>query len=122
MAIAYLLDENVPSSLWRAIRRRNITAENPLDAVRVGEPDDLPFSSDDAAILRWAQSTNRILVTLDKSTMPDHLSNRLKSGQHCPGVFMLRPGCSIPMVLEFLELAAEASEADEWRDRIAFVP
>ncbi|MCE9552514.1 MAG: DUF5615 family PIN-like protein [Planctomycetes bacterium] len=122
MAIAYLLDENLPSSLWRALRRRNMMAENPLDVVRVGEPDDLPFSSDDEAILRWAESANRVLVTQDKNTMTHHLSSHLESGRHCPGVFMLRPGCSIPTVIEFLELASEASSPVEWHDRIAFVP
>jgi len=122
MPIAYLLDENLPSSLWRAIRRRNIVAQHPLDAVRVGEPDDLPFRSDDEALLRWAESADRILVTLDKNTMPGHLSSHLASGRHCPGVFMLRPGCSIPMVIDFLELASEASTPDEWCDQIAFVP
>ena len=122
MPLAFLLDENLPASLWRAIRRRNILAESPLEAVRVGEPDDLPLGIDDEAILRWAENTDRILVTRDKNTMPGHLSRHLESGRHCPGVFMLRQECSIPIVLEFLELASEASDAKEWWDRIAFVP
>ncbi len=122
MAIAYLLDENLPASLWRAIRRRNITSQNPLDVVRVGEPEDLPLSTDDETILRWIELADRILVTQDKSTMPGHLAHHLASKHHSPGIFMLRLGCSIPTVIEFLELASDASAPDEWRDRIAFVP
>ena len=122
MALAFLLDENLPASLWRAIRRRNITATDTLDVVRVGEISDLPLSTSDEQILIWAEDAERILITQDKNTMPGHLENHLASGRHSPGVFMLRPACSIPSIIEFLELANEASMADEWQDRVTYVP
>lgn len=93
-----------------------------MDVVRVGEPDDLPLSSDDRTILAWAERDGRILVTEDKATMPAHLGSHLKAGHRSPGVFLVRSGTTIPKLIEFLVLVAYASEADEWEDRIEFAP
>ncbi len=122
MALSYLLDENIPGRVWRAIQRHNESAENKLDVVRVGDSADLPFSSDDLPILHWTAREQRVLVTADKNTMPAHLDDFLNAGDHCPGIFMVKPGTSIPDLVEFLALAAELSGADEWRDRIEYIP
>ena len=122
MAMAFLLDENIPGRIWRAIQRHNQDEEDRLDVVCVGQPDDLPFSSDDPTVLLWAERQDRILVTEDKSTMATHLKAHLASGNHCPGVFMVRPGTGVPELVEFLVVVAYASEPAEWKDRIEFIP
>ena len=122
MALAFLLDENIPRRLWRAIQRHNARGENSLDVVRVGEPDELPLSSDDTTILAWATRAERILVTEDKHSIPGHLQEHLREGGHSPGVFLVRTGATILPLIEFLVLVAHASEAREWRDRIEYVP
>jgi hypothetical protein len=93
-----------------------------LDLVRVGESEELPLSSDDSRILSWAERENRLLVTEDKHTMPGHLDRHLKARHHVPGVLMVRPGTSVPALVEFLVLVACASRPDEWRDRIEYIP
>jgi hypothetical protein len=93
-----------------------------LDVVRVGELVALPLSSDDSTILAWAEQENRLLVTEDKHTMPQHLDRHLKGGHHVPGVLMIRPGTSVPELVEFLVLVAYASRAEEWQDRIEYIP
>lgn len=122
MPLAFLLDENIPRRIWRAIQRHNQNKDDRLDVVCVGQPNGLPFSSKDPAVLLWAELENRILVTEDKSTMAIHLEAHLAGGHHCPGVFMVRPGTHVPEIVEFLVLAAYASEPAEWRNRIAFIP
>ena len=122
MVLTFLLDENIRASLFRAIQRHNHSSQDRLDVVRVGHSSDLPLSSDDPAILRWIEQEGRILVTEDKHTIPGHLKEHLEAGRHSPGVFLVRPGTSIPALLEFLVLVAHASKADEWRDRIEFIP
>lgn len=122
MALAFLLDENIPGRLWRAIQRHNARGEDLLDVVRVGEPDELPLSSDDTTILAWAARAERILVTEDKHSIPGHLQEHLREGGHSPGVFLVGTGATIPPLIEFLVLVAHASEAREWRDRIEYVP
>jgi len=122
MPVAFLLDENIPSRIWRAIQRHNEHNVDILDVVCVGQSDDLPFSADDPSILLWAERQGRILITEDKSTMPAHLATHLDEGRHCPGVFMLRPGTRVPDLLEFFVLVAYASQSAEWRDRIEYIP
>lgn len=122
MPLTFLLDENLPSRLWRAIQRHNENNVDILDVVRVGQFDDLPFSTDDPSILRWVERKGRILITEDKSTMPAHLAAHLNEGHHCPGVFMVRPGTRVPDLLEFLLLVAYASQSVEWEDRIEYIP
>ena len=66
---------------------------HPLDVIRVGEPSNLPLSSNDTTILEWAERE-----------------------------FMVRPNSNVPDVIEFLLLAAYASEPIEWLDRISYIP
>jgi hypothetical protein len=54
--------------------------------------------------------------------MRDHFLDHLASGRHSPGVFVVRPFRSYSEVVDFLVLAAYASEPDEWRDRVEFIP
>ena len=122
MPVKFLLDENLPGRIWRAIQRHNEHNADILDVVCVGQSDDLPFSVDDPSILQWAERKGRILITEDKSTMPAHLATHLDKGGHCPCVFMVRPATRVPDLLGFLILVAYASQIAEWRDRIEYIP
>jgi hypothetical protein len=122
MALAYLLDEHFRGPLWNAIQRHNARSSDTIDAVRVGDADGPPLGMDDPAILRWAERTGRILITFNEHTMPDHLADHLRGGGHSPGIFSVRPGIQLAEIVEFLVLAALASEQAEWQDRIVYVP
>jgi hypothetical protein len=122
MALRFLLDENQRGPLWRAILRHNQLGSAAIDAIRVGDPSDLPLGSTDDQILFWCEREDRILVSFDKSTLASHLASHLQAGRHCPGVFMLRHGARLSAMVEFLALAAHVSEAWEWADRIEFIP
>ncbi len=122
MALAYLLDEHLRGPIWRAIQRSNARGPDSIDAVRVGDENGPALGTQDPEILQWAEQHNRILVTLDEHSMPSHLADHLQAGRHSPGVFTIRPSVHLPDVVEFLALAAFASEPDEWADRIAYIP
>lgn len=122
MSLRLLLDENIPARLRHAIDRHNLSGEYLLDAVHVGDFEDLPLGSDDSAILRWAEREDRILVTEDKKTMPVHLAAHLEAGRHTPGIFLVRRSTSVPVTVEFLTLASYESGPEEWRDRIEYIP
>ena len=53
--------------MWKAIQRHNNQGEYPIDATRVGDPDDLALRSADPDILSWAERDNRIIITLDEN-------------------------------------------------------
>jgi hypothetical protein len=120
--LAYVLDEHLRGHLWRAIQQWNAIGAQPLDVVRVGDTLDLPLGTLDPELLAWAEREGRLLVTLDKKTMIGHLRDHLDAGNHSPGVFIIRPGASVPDVREFLVLAAYASDPLDWRDFCRFIP
>lgn len=120
--LTFVLDENVPRRVWRAIQRHNLRGSERLDVVRVGEVEDLPYSTDDAALLKWAERENRILISSDKRTLPVELKRHLQSGNTSPGILMLRSSTPVAVVIEWLILIAHVSEPHEWRDRIEYFP
>jgi hypothetical protein len=93
-----------------------------LDVTRVGDPADLPLGSQDPDILRWAEREDRILVSLDKKTIPGHFAAHLATGHHSPGVFLIRPAESVRAVLSYLVLAAYASDPSEHQDVCKYIP
>jgi hypothetical protein len=122
MLSGYVLDEHLRRRLWRALQTHNARGVDPLDVVRVGDPPDLPLGSGDAAILLWAERENRILVSLDRSSMAYHLAEHLKAGHHSPGIFLVRLKSNPAEVIEYLVLAMYASDPSEWLDWINFIP
>lgn len=122
MPLAYVLDEHLRGTLWQAILSHNGAAVYPLDAVRVGDPPDLPLGSLDPDILPWAEREGRIVVSRDESTMKTHLADHLRAGHHSPGVFLVRKRSRLAKVVSFLVAAAYASDPSEWQDAVTYIP
>jgi len=120
MPLAFLFDEHLRGPLWRAAQSHNLSSNDTLDVVRVGDPPDLPLGEKDEAILNWAEQEGRIIVTYDRSTIPRHLEDHLSAGHHSPGVFLLPRGASIAEIVSFLVLAAYASDPEDWQDRVEY--
>jgi hypothetical protein len=119
--LRYLLDENVRGPLWSALQRYNRKNDSPIDVVRVGDDPELPLGVPDDAILLWAGSHDRVLISHDRSTLPVHLAKLLAAGNHCPGIFIIRQRSGIAATVEILVQAAEASDPEEWRDRLHYI-
>ncbi len=121
MSLAYVLDENQRGPLWRAIQTQNALGTYPLDAVRVGDGGGLPLGSPDPELILWAEQHARIIVSFDRTNLPLDLANHLNAGHHSPGLFLIRRSAHIQEIMNFLVIAAYASEAYEWRDRIEYI-
>jgi predicted nuclease of predicted toxin-antitoxin system len=76
---------------------------------------------DDSEVLQIAAESGRILVSQDRRTMPGHFS-RYVAGAESPGVILLREAISISAAIEDLALISTASEAEEWIDRLVWIP
>ncbi|MBC6476348.1 MAG: DUF5615 family PIN-like protein [Hormoscilla sp. GM102CHS1] len=118
MSLQYLIDENVNPLYPKQIRRK----EPSIIIKVVGEPETPTKSTLDPEILYWCEENNFVLVTNNRSSMPVHLTDHLAENRHVPGIFILNPNLSIGENLEELILAAIASEADEYLDRIVYLP
>jgi hypothetical protein len=89
MPLSFLLDEHLRGRLWHAVGRHNAAGGLRLDVVRVGDMPDLPLGSPDPAVLAWAETQNRILISSDRRTMPICFRAHLVAGHHSPGVILL---------------------------------
>jgi hypothetical protein len=123
MALRYVLDEHLRSAiLWQAIQQHNAAGIHTIDATRVGDPPDLPFGTQDRALLLWAEKEDRVVVTRDWSSMLTHLADHLQSGGHSPGVVLVRRRIKVDQLLFELALLAHALDPSELLDQYRYVP
>lgn len=122
MPIRFVLDENQRGWLWQAIQNHNSRGGHPIDAVRVGDPPDLPLGIKDPTLLLWAEQADRILVTADKDTMIAHLGDHQAAGYHSPGIFLIRRGSHLVDLVALLALAAGEDDEGQWRDCVTYIP
>ena len=122
MSLSYLLDEHYRGDLWRAILSHNAFSADPIDAIRVGDPSDLPLSTPDHEILRWAESAGRVLISRDRRTMNFGILGTPKSRPQFPCLFIVGARTSLADLLAFLAAAAHAGDDDQWKDQVTFIP
>lgn len=78
---------------------------------------------DDEAVLQFAASQSRILVSHDKRTMTGALAAFVASGGTSPGVFLVIPqNVPIREVVETLLLIWADDRANDWKNLIAKIP
>ena len=116
--VSYLIDESLPLSLVAGLRR----SEPGIDAWRVGQARMPAFGSDDPKLLAFCEQVGRLLVSLDRASMPDHVAAHISSGGRTSGVLLVTRRCSWRNLLDDLILIWSASEADEWRDTLHYLP
>jgi hypothetical protein len=122
MPLRYVFDEHFRGRFLRAVRLHNRTNAYPIDVVAVGDPPDLPRGSRDLDVLVWAEKENRILVSRDRKTLIGDLTDHLSKGRPSPGVFVVRLRATVADVIEFLSVAAYASDPMDWKGSWWFIP
>ena len=75
----------------------------------------------DADVLSRTAELERILVSHDRKTMPAHFAQFL-STRSSPGLIIVPQHLDFGDVIEDLLLIWAASEAEEWRDKVGFLP
>jgi hypothetical protein len=65
---------------------------------------------------------SRILISHDENSMPAHFADFPAAGYHSPGVLPAPQGAPVGRVIESILLVWIAPEAEEWTDRIAWLP
>jgi hypothetical protein len=122
MPLTFLLDEQLRGVLWTAIQHHNARGGPPIDAVRVGDPPDLPVGTPDPDILLWAEREGRILISRDWGTMPGHLRQHLQAGHHPLGLLLIHASCRLQALLAQMALIAHASDPADYFDQIDYIP
>jgi hypothetical protein len=76
----------------------------------------------DEEILEYAGREALLIVSHDVNTMPAAASTRRTSGGTFPGLFMVQQTLPIKPVIESIVLIWSASELEEWKDQIVYLP
>ena len=75
----------------------------------------------DMEVLNIAARDGRLLITHDQKTMPRHFAE-FQMTKTSPGVLVVPQHLSVTDVVEDLLLVWTATEAEEWINRICFLP
>ncbi len=75
----------------------------------------------DPQVLSYAAREGRILVTHDRSTMPDYFFSFIKN-RRSPGLIIVSQQLAISAAANDLILMWAASEPEEWTNQITFLP
>ena len=117
MTVRLLADENLDTDIIQALRARE-PAIDILDVKTAGLR-----GTGDPALLELAAQEDRVVITYDRNTMPRHFRDRLDTGKPTPGLFILpQTQSAIGEIIESLLLVWAASQADDWRNRITYLP
>lgn len=118
MKVRFLVDENLSPRLQLALRRTY--AE--LDVLRVGDSGAPPLGTLDPDLLRYLEMDQRMLITDNRVSMPVHVAVHNAAGGHHWGIMTIRAGASMGQLVSALALVWEASAAEEWIDRMDWIP
>jgi hypothetical protein len=76
----------------------------------------------DSEVLGRAAAQNRILISHDENSMPFHFREWISARNISPGLLMVPQGASSALVIESILTIWIASQADEWRNKILWLP
>ena len=117
MSIRFLADEDVRADIVQGLRSR----EPSIDILDVKSAE--LRGTGDPALLELAAKQDRILISHDRNTMTRHFYDRLAAGQSGPGLFIVpKHPSTVGHVIESLLLVWSASQAEEWRNRVVYLP
>jgi len=112
----FLADEDLRGSIVRAVRRMAPT----LEIATVVEEDWSAATDED--VLEFASEHEWLIISHDVNTMKAFAEQRIADGRGIYGLFLVPQSSAIRLIAESLVLIWEASEFEEWRDRIVYLP
>lgn len=111
-----LSDENFNGDIVRGLFLRQPN----LDLLRV---QDVGLREvDDPAILAWAATNDRIVLTHDRATMPDFAYERLLRGEQMLGLFVINDRMPTRQAIDELLLLVDCSDQWEWKGIVLYLP
>jgi hypothetical protein len=116
--IRFLIDENLSPDIKLALVRFDAS----IDVIRIGETNAPSFGTLDPAILIYLEQSQRLLVTNNRKSFPVHIQNHHNAGRHHCGIALVRRGTSRRRLIDELCLLWSAAEAEEWIDRVDWIP
>ncbi len=115
MKIRFQADESLSYALVQAVLR----LEPSIEFTTSQQAGALGFG--DSKVLAVAARNERLLVTRDKATFPQHFADFVAHSQS-PGVIVIPPHLTISQIAEELFLIWLVMDAEDWINRITYLP
>jgi hypothetical protein len=114
--IRFLADADLNKIIVRGVLRRepSVDFQTALSAGLRG--------MGDSAVLALAAASGRALVSHDVSTMPSHFRSFREAGNTSSGVFLIPQRLDVATSIEELLLIWLASDAQDWENRLEWLP
>jgi len=113
--IRFQADESLSYALIQAVLRLEpsieFTTARDAGALGLGDPE----------VLAIASRSGRLLITKDKATFPQHFATFIAHSKSS-GVIVIPPHLTIAQIAEELFLVWLVMEAEEWINRITYLP
>jgi len=116
MTLQFAADENFNNDIIRGLQRR----DPDFNIVRIQDTE--AYQAEDPIVLQWVSDNNCLLLTHDVKTMAKHVYERIAEGRFTSGVFVIKDSLPIGKVIEEILAINEASEADEWSNKVIYLP
>ena len=110
-------DENFDNDILRGIRRR-VAGFDVVRAQDVAEISGL----DDRAVLAWATTNDRVVLTHDLSTMIPAMREQVKRFASCSPIVFVRDSLPVSLVIEEILLLDECSIETDWVAGVIYLP
>ncbi|RKU18653.1 hypothetical protein C6500_12640 [Candidatus Poribacteria bacterium] len=114
----FLIDENISPQY----RTQLLYHEPSLRVLVIGDEGTPAKGTSDPEILVWCEQNQFSLITNNRESMPQHLSDHIAAGHHVPGIFTINRKVSMGLIIDQLLLIAGASDEDEYMDAITYIP
>jgi hypothetical protein len=112
----FLADEDLRRSIVQAVRRLE-------PAIEITSVFDEGLSgTSDVELLQVAWDQEWLVVSHDVNTMKSDAENRIATGGEIHGLFLIAQKTGTKPAAESLALIWAASEFEEWRNRIIYLP
>ncbi len=112
----FLFDHDVNEHIVDALRR----AEPLIDILRARDAGLAARS--DAEVLEFAAGEGRLVISHDVNTMSAAAYERIAAAQPMAGLLLARQTLPVSIVVDDLVLIWSASQAEEWRGHVVFLP
>ena len=112
----FLADEDLRFDIVLATRRFEPALEF-MTVVEIGLS-----GKDDLEILEYAHTNGLVVVSHDVNTMKGAAEERVRDGSGIRGLFLVPQSRLTRPVAESLIIIWAASKAEEWRDRMVYLP
>lgn len=112
----FLADEDLRFEIILAVRRLE-PAVDIATVVELGRSGLL-----DADVLDFAHANSLLVISHDVTTLKAEAEQRIADGRRVPGVFLVAQRKPTRPIAESIVLVWDASEAEEWANRVVYLP